>query len=438
MNLLNLVFVFILILISAFFVASEFAIVKVRSSRIDQLANEGNKAALAARTIISNLDVYLSASQLGITITSLGLGWLGEPTIQRLLDPLFYKFHVAETLAHTLSFVIAFSVITFFHVVLGELVPKSFAIQRSEDIALQFARPLIVFYKVMYPFIWILNTAASSVTKLFGLQPVTEHDLAHSEEELRLILSESYKSGEITQVEYRYVNNIFEFDDRVAKEIMVPRTEMVTLSLHNTLEENIEIITSEKYTRYPVIGKDKDDILGMVNTKEIFHDRMTGVLKPLEEYIHPVLSVFETVPIKRTLVHLQKNRVQMAIVMDEYGGTAGLLTMEDIIEEIIGEIQDEFDIDETPMIEKRNAKLTVLDGKVLISEVNDMFALHIDDTDLDTIGGWFLSQTIDIDIEVGQVVEYGGYQFKLTELDGHQIKRIAVTKLEKPAAQVEE
>ncbi|MBO9128114.1 hemolysin family protein [Bacillus sp. 165] len=435
MNLLNLLLVGILILISGFFVASEFAVVKVRKSRIDQLANEGHKSAIAARTVISNLDVYLSACQLGITITSLGLGWLGEPTVQRLLTPVFEKLHVSDTLSHTLSFIISFSSITFLHVVLGELVPKSFAILKAEQMTLLFGRPLMIFYKVMFPFIWILNTSASFFTRLFGLEPASEHELAHSEEELRLILSESYKSGEITQVEYRYVNNIFEFDDRLAKEIMVPRTEMVCLSIDNTMEENINIITKERYTRYPIIGKDKDDILGIVNTKEITHDKMKGIHKPLEQYIHPALSVFETVPIKRTLIHLQKKRAQMAIIMDEYGGTAGLLTMEDIIEEIIGEIQDEFDIDELPMIEERSSRLTIVDGKVLISEINDLFGLHIDDSDLDTIGGWFLSQSINVNVDKGHTIQYAGYNFQAHELDGYQIKRIAISKIEKASTQ---
>lgn len=430
MDILNLFLIALLILISGFFVASEFAVVKVRKSRIDQLANEGNKQAVLARKVISNLDVYLSACQLGITITSLGLGWLGEPTVEHLLKPLFEKINITGRVAHTLSFVMAFSIITFFHVVLGELVPKSFAIQKAEQITLKFARPLILFDKIMYPFIWLLNSTALFFTKLFGLQPVKENELSHSEEELRLILSESYKSGEINQSEYKYVNNIFEFDDRVAKEIMVPRTEMICLSTENSLAENMEIISTEKYTRYPVIGKDKDDIVGIINTKEIFHDQTKGICKPLQSYIHPVLTVFETVPIKKALIHLQKNRVQLAIIMDEYGGTAGLLTMEDIIEEIIGEIQDEFDTDETPMIEKRNPTLTVLDGKVLISDVNDMFGLHIDDSDLDTIGGWFLSQVIDINIEPGHVIQYENYQFKALELDGHQIKKIAVSKID--------
>ncbi|MCP1123521.1 hypothetical protein CN326_18765 [Bacillus sp. AFS018417] len=430
MDILKLFFIALLILISGFFVASEFAVVKVRKSRIDQLANEGNRQAILARKVVSNLDVYLSACQLGITITSLGLGWLGEPTVERLLEPLFEKMNITGSMEHTLSVIIAFSVITFFHVVLGELVPKSFAIQKAEQITLMFARPLIIFDKIMYPFIWLLNSTALFFTKLFGLQPIKENELSHSEEELRLILSESYKSGEINQSEYKYVNNIFEFDDRVAKEIMVPRTEMICLSTENSLAENMEIISNEKYTRYPIIGKDKDDVVGMINTKEIFHDQTKGICKPLESYIHPVLTVFETVPIKKALIHLQKNRVQLAIIMDEYGGTAGLLTMEDIIEEIIGEIQDEFDIDETPMIEKRNPTLTLLDGKVLISDVNDMFGLHIDDSDLDTIGGWFLSQTIDVNIEPGHTIQYENYQFKALELDGHQIKKIAVSKID--------
>ncbi|MCM3737946.1 hemolysin family protein [Bacillus cytotoxicus] len=430
MDILNLFLIALLILISGFFVASEFAVVKVRKSRIDQLAHEGNKQAILARKVISNLDVYLSACQLGITITSLGLGWLGEPTVEHLLKPLFEKINITGSVAHTLSFIMAFTIITFFHVVLGELVPKSFAIQQAEQITLKFARPLILFDKIMYPFIWLLNSTALFFTKLFGLQPVKENELSHSEEELRLILSESYKSGEINQSEYKYVNNIFEFDDRVAKEIMVPRTEMICLSIENSLAENMKIISTEKYTRYPVIGKDKDDVVGIINTKEIFHDQTKGISKPLQSYIHPVLTVFETVPIKKALIHLQKNRVQLAIIMDEYGGTAGLLTMEDIIEEIIGEIQDEFDTDETPMIEKRNPALTVLDGKVLISDVNDMFGLHIDDSDLDTIGGWFLSQTIDINIESGHIIQYENYQFKALELDGHQVKKIAVSKID--------
>lgn len=420
----------LLIACTGFFVASEFAIVKVRSSRIDQLISEGNKRAVAAKKVISNLDGYLSANQLGITITSLGLGWLGEPTVERLLMPLFERIHLSESLSHILSFTIAFASITFFHVVVGELAPKTFAIHKAEAITLLTAQPLILFYKVMYPFIWTLNNSARIVTRIFGLKPAAEHEIAHSEEELRLILSESYKSGEINQSEYKYVNNIFRFDDRVAKEIMVPRKEIIALDIHRSVKENLEIIKEEKYTRYPVIDGDKDHVLGLINVKEVFTDLVTNPSqeKEMKDYIRPIIQVIESIAIHDLLVKMQKERIHMAILVDEYGGTSGLVTVEDILEEIVGEIQDEFDVDEIPMIQKIDEMHTIIDGKVLISEINDLFGLSIDDTDVDTIGGWILTEHYDI--AVGDSVEVDRYSFKVLEMDGHHVKTIEVTKRE--------
>jgi CBS domain containing-hemolysin-like protein len=419
----------LLIALTGFFVASEFAIVKVRSSRIDQLISEGNKRAVAAKKVISNLDEYLSANQLGITITSLGLGWLGEPTVERLLFPLFEKFHLSESLVHLLSFVIAFASITFLHVVVGELAPKTLAIQKAEAITLFTAKPLIWFYKIMYPFIWALNNSARIVTSLFGLKPASEHEIAHSEEELRLILSESYKSGEINQSEYKYVNNIFRFDDRVAKEIMVPRKEIVAFDINQTVKENLEIIKEEKYTRYPVIDGDKDHVIGLINIKEVFTDLVTNPSeeKSIKDYIRPIIQVIESIAIHDLLVKMQKERIHMAILVDEYGGTSGLVTVEDILEEIVGEIQDEFDIDETPMIQKIDDDHTIIDGKVLISEVNDLFGLSIDDADVDTIGGWILTEHYDI--KAGDSVQIDRYSFKVLEMDGHHVKTLEVTRL---------
>jgi len=420
----------VLIAVTGFFVASEFAIVKVRASRIDQLISEGNKRAVAAKKVISSLDEYLSANQLGITITSLGLGWLGEPTVEKLLLPLFERIHLSPSLAHVLSFAIAFGSITFLHVVVGELAPKTLAIQKAEAITLFTAKPLILFYKVMYPFIWLLNTSARIVTSIFGLKPASEHELAHSEEELRLILSESYKSGEINQSEYKYVNNIFRFDDRVAKEIMVPRKEIVALDIHHSVEEYLDIIKEEKYTRYPVIDGDKDHVLGLVNVKEIFTDLVTNPSKKkeLKDYVRPIIQVIESIAIHDLLVKMQKERIHMAILVDEYGGTSGLVTVEDILEEIVGEIQDEFDVDETPLIQKVDETHTILDGKVLISEVNDLFGLAIDDTDVDTIGGWILTEYYDI--KEGDTIDVDGYSLKVVEMDGHHVKTIEVTKKE--------
>ncbi len=429
---LNLFLLVFLILLTSFFVASEFAMVKVRTSRIDQLLAEGNQKARAAKIVVSNLDEYLSATQLGITITSLGLGWLGEPTFEQMLRPIFGLFHLQPAITQVVSFVLAFSVVTFLHVVLGELAPKSFAIQKAEEIALAFSTPLIWFYKIMFPFIWALNGAARFVSSLFGLKPISENEMAHSEEELRIILSESYRSGEINQAEYKYVDRIFEFDNRIAKEIMVPRTEIISLDEDATLSEVLQIILNEKYTRYPIISNgDKDNILGLINLKELLTDCMKQKCneeKPLLHYIKPVISVIETIPIHDLLLKMQKEQIQMAILFDEYGGTAGLVTVEDILEEIVGEIRDEFDNDELPLIQTLGKDHYMLDAKLLISETNDLLGTTLNEDEVDTIGGWYLTQKFDLN--KGDLIEKDGYVFIINEIEGHHICYIEVKKAE--------
>ncbi|WP_394136606.1 hemolysin family protein [Cytobacillus oceanisediminis] len=429
MTILNVFLLFFLIALTAFFVASEFAIVKVRTSRIDQQIAEGNTKAHSAKQVISNLDEYLSACQLGITITALGLGWLGEPTIERLLRPLFESLNLQASITHILSFIIAFAVVTFLHVVIGELAPKTFAIQKAEAITLTFSKPLIWFYRIMYPFIWILNGSARIVTGLFGLKPVSEHEMAHSEEELRIILSESLKSGEINPSEFQYVDRIFEFDNRVAKEIMVPRTEIVSLPEESTLSEILDVILDERYTRYPVTSGDKDNILGIINVKEILTDCVRKKCegeKPLLQYIKPVIRVIETIPIHDLLLKMQKDRSHMALLLDEYGGTAGLVTVEDILEEIVGEIRDEFDADELPLVQKLDEGHFILDAKLLISEANDLLGTNLSEEDVDTIGGWILTQKYDL--VQGDLVEEEGYKFIIQEIEGHHISYIEVIK----------
>ncbi|RJS60464.1 hemolysin family protein [Bacillus sp. PK3_68] len=429
MDILNLIMVAFLIALTGFFVATEFAIVKVRSTRIDQLAAEGRANTEAAKKVISNLDEYLSACQLGITVTALGLGWLGEPTVEHLLHPLFVRLELAESVVSVLSFLIAFSTVTFLHVVVGELAPKTIAIQKAEQVTLLAAKPMIIFYRLMYPFIKILNGSSTLLIKLFGFKPVSESEMAHTEEELRMILSESLKSGEINQSEYKYVNNIFEFDDRVAKEIMVPRTEVTAFDKSHTVEQCIEIAMEENYTRYPIADGDKDRIIGMVNMKEVLTDYIKDEKKKnvtIDHYIRPVIQVIESIAIHDLLVKMQKERIQMAILIDEYGGTAGLVTTEDILEEIVGEIRDEFDQDETPMIKRINDQQLILDGKVLLTEVNDLFGLDIDEEDVDTVGGWILTEKFEV--QEGDTIERGGCTFKVIELDGYHIKFVEVTK----------
>ncbi|PLR90076.1 hemolysin family protein [Bacillus sp. T33-2] len=438
MDIFNLVMIAILIALTAFFVVSEFAIVKVRSSRIDQLIEEGSKSAIAAKRVISNLDEYLSACQLGITITALGIGWLGEPTIADILRPVFHNLAIPESIGHVLSVGIAFAFITFLHVVVGELAPKTLAIQKAETVSLAVARPLIWFYKVMFPAIWALNGSARLITSLAGLKPVSEHELAHSEEELRIILSESLKSGEINQSEFKYVNKIFEFDNRIAKEIMVPRTEIISLSQEDTLETFLQVVKEEKFTRYPVIDGDKDHIVGLINIKEIMTDlieRQGIAEKTLEPYIRPIIRVIDTIPIHDLLLKMQKERIHMAILMDEYGGTSGLVTVEDILEEIVGEIRDEFDMDEVPMIRKINDGHFIIDSKVLIGEVNDLLGVDINDEDIDTIGGWMLTENYDV--QQGDTITFQPYVFKVQEMEEHHIKYIEVEKMLEPEEQLD-
>ncbi|MCK1998178.1 hemolysin family protein [Psychrobacillus psychrodurans] len=429
----------VLIAFTAFFVASEFAIVKVRTTRIDQLIAEGNTKAINAKKVVSNLDEYLSACQLGITITALGLGWLGEPTIERILHPAFNYFELPESVASLLSFIIAFSLVTYIHVVVGELTPKTFAIQRSEQITLAVAKPLIIFDKLMYPVIHGMNGSARFLaTKVFGLDAVSESEVAHSEEELRMILSDSFKGGEINQAEYKYVNKIFEFDDRIAKEIMVPRTEITSIDKDFTLDEVFQLIGVEQYTRYPITDGDKDHIIGLVNMKNLLTAYIkdpTNATTPVSDYMQPIIRVIENMPIADLLLKIQRERIHMAILMDEYGGTSGLVTIEDIIEEIVGDIRDEFDTDELPEVQKLEENHYIVDAKMLIENVNDLLGIDIDEEDIDTIGGWFMTKSYET--IKGEKIQEQGYDFMIKEVDGHHIQYLEIIKSAPPVEELE-
>ncbi|WP_159887101.1 hemolysin family protein [Paenibacillus puerhi] len=433
---LNLILVALLILLTAFFVATEFAIIKLRPSRIDQLVMEGRRNALAVQQVTRNLDGYLSACQLGITITALGLGWLGEPTVEKMLHPLFDSMGLSAEAAQVISFLIAFISITYLHVVLGELAPKSLAIQKAEQISLLVAKPIMYFYKIMYPFIWLLNGSANSLIRLFGMKPAKEHEDAHSEEEIQIILSESYQSGKINKTEYGYVSRIFTFDDLLAREIMVPRTDMSCLYTNLTLEENVAIIRREQYTRFPVASESKDKIVGIINTKQFFlrYDGR-GDDFTFQSLIQPVLTVPDSIPIKSLLKKMQQQQVHIAILIDEYGGTAGLITIEDILEEIVGEIRDEFDSDEVKAIEKLNEHQYVFEGKVLLDEVNDLLGVDLNNDDVDTIGGWLFMQNPEL--VPGSFHTDGDLSFEVLERDSHRIRRVRVTKVEAAAEPIE-
>ncbi|WP_238457780.1 hemolysin family protein [Desulforamulus ferrireducens] len=426
-SLINLFFVFLLIAITAFFVSAEFAIVKVRDSRIEQLIQSGNKKALAARTVIHNLDGYLSACQLGITLTALALGWIGKPAVADLINPVIHYLGLPTAVVEGISVMIGFAVISFLHVVVGELAPKTLAIQRAEQVTIALSPSLIVFYKIMYPAIWLLNGSARAVIKLMGLQSVSEHQQIHSEEEIRMILLKSHEGGEISQTELELARNSLHFADRVAGEIMVPRMDMACLYTNLPWEENLKIITEEKYARYPVCDGDKDRIIGYINTKDLcfsgLNDLSLLTMKDfLKQSLRKHMVVTEQTPIDQILKRMQKNRLQMAIVEDEYGGTAGLLTIEDILEEIVGEIQDEHDEERNTIEDLGNGKYS-LDARIPIADFNLAFNLDLEAKGVFTLGGWFIEESHKRP-ELGQKLIYKNLQFSISELEDHTIRRI--------------
>ncbi|HWJ76615.1 MAG TPA: hemolysin family protein [Niallia sp.] len=336
---LNLFLVAVFILLTAFFVGAEFAILKVRMSRIDQLIAEGNKKAIVAKKVAQNLDYYLSACQLGITITALVLGALGEPTVEKMLHPLFERFDVPAALSTVLSYGIALAVVTFLHVVVGELAPKTLAIQYAEKLTLMLAPGLYRFGIVTKPFINALNGSSRTVLRWFGIKP-TSHETVHSEEELKLIVRQSYESGEINQTEMVYLKNIFAFDNRLLKEIMIPKAEIITLKKEMSFKEMLSILEEYEYTRYPVITE-KRELVGYVNAKEMLTSKVAGRNVNMADYIHEMPIFLQSAPIKSILLKMQQSRVHMALVKNEQGEIVGLVTMEDILEEIVGEIREE-------------------------------------------------------------------------------------------------
>lgn len=426
----NVIVVLFLVVLNGFFVASEFSIVKVRPSRLDTLIKEGNKRAVYAKKVTDHLDAYLSVTQLGITIASLGLGWIGEPTVAKIMQPVFRMLELSPKVEHTVAFVVGFSVITALHIVMGELVPKSLSIQKTEMIVLFVAWPLLMFNKIFYPAVWFLNHVANWILRRMGVEAASEAEEAHNEEEIRLLMEESHKHGYIDKTELTYLDNVFDFSERHASDIMVPRTDMICLYVEDSFEENIAVALSERMTRYPICEEDKDHIIGFLHIKDLLRALNAGQRPDLRSMARNVLVVPESLPISKLLRMLQKHRSQLAILMDEYGGTAGMVTVEDILEEIVGEIQDEFD-EERPEVEEKGDKAYSVDGKMLLEDVNELFELELDTEICDTIGGWVYSQ-IDSP-KVGKTVKTAEAVFAVEEVDKLRVTRVSVRLLHEPA-----
>ena len=423
---------------NGFFVAAEFSIVKIRPSRLETLIKEGNKRARRAKIVAGQLDAYLSVTQLGITIASLGLGWIGEPTVAKILQPLFDMLALPERLENSIAFVVGFSIITAFHIILGELVPKSLSIQKTEQIVLFVAGPLIFFDKLFYPAVWFMNHVANWVLSLWGIESASETEEAHNEEEIRLLMAESQKCGYIDKTELTYLDNVFTFADRKACEIMVPRMDMVCLYLEDSFAENLQIVLKEKMTRYPVCEGDKDHVVGIVHVNDILQQMQSGGEMNLRKLLRTPFVVPENIEISKLLQMLQKRRLQMAILVDEYGGTAGIVTIEDILEEIVGEIQDEFDDQRNEIIEQGDKSYSV-DGRVLLEQLNDILELELDteDVDVDTIGGWVYNK-VDLPPRIGKQVCTEKAVFTIEEMDKVRITRVHIEVLHVPQTAHEE
>lgn len=422
---INLILVALLIVLTAFFVGAEFAVVKVRMSRIEQLISEGNKKAVAVKKLVTNLDYYLSACQLGITVTALGLGTLGEPTVERLLHPVFHELGIPTAWTTVVSYALALGIMTFLHVVLGELAPKTLAIQYTERVTLLLAQPLVLFGKILFPLIWLLNGSARIILRIFGVKPAG-HEQAHSEEELKIIMTQSYQSGEINQTELSYMQNILSFDERVAKDIMVPRTRMIVFDQEMEKEELLQIIDENHFTRYPVTEEgDKDKIIGVVNAKEMVTNLVLGRSLNMKKHIHSIPFIHESTRLQDVLVKMKKEHIHIAVVMDEYGGTSGIISMEDILEEIVGDIQDEFDTDEIPDVVEQEQGYYLLNGRVLLDDLEERFGMTFDQREnVDTIGGWMQVKMASTPDE-NPIVEDDQYRFEVVEIENHQILQVS-------------
>jgi CBS domain containing-hemolysin-like protein len=423
----QLVLTVFLLLANAFFVAAEFAIVKVRSARIDDLARRGSPLANVARKVIYNLDTSLAATRLGVTFASLGLGWIGEPTVARILQPLFFTISLDSPEAvHGVSFAVAFALIAAAHIIIGEQLPKFLGIRKPHEVALWTSIPLVIFCGVFSPFLKFLSACANGVLRIFGVHDIKIQDLVHSEEELRIILSESQRHGSLSAGKVNLLENVLDMAGRTIMEIMCPRPDVDCLSLNKPWKENLETIYRTGHTRYPLCETDIDHVVGMVHIKDIFLQRTeiktsADLLKIKRE----VLFVPESRPVEALQQDFQQRRLHMAVVIDEYGSTSGIVTLEDVLEELVGEIQDEFDSEELPKLEQ-TADGAVVDGQTLLSEVTEALGLeHVDVKDAHTIGGYVNAQLGRIG-RIGDTVELDDCIVTVIEMSGRRIMRVLI------------
>jgi len=405
----DILWTILLVLSNGFFVAAEFAIVKVRASQIELQAKTGSPTAKIAKSITEHLDGYLAATQLGITIASLALGWIGERVMTEIVGNAFslVGLDVSTGWARTAGYVLAFLIITILHVVLGELAPKSIAIQKPVATTMRLAIPLRIFYYIFIPFIWALNGLANALLRMIGIRP-QPGETSHSSEELQYLLEKGKESGALNTSEHELLQNVFDFNDRIAKNIMVPRTKMVAADIQDSGRDFIRIVTEEGYSRIPIYEDNIDRIVGIVHTKDLLPILVEGKEIVLERIMRKPYFIPETKKIHDLLTEFQHKRIQMAIVLDEFGGTAGMATLEDIMEELVGEIQDEYD-EEAPVVEQISETEYMLDAGASVHDTNAYLPHPLpESSDYDTVAG-LVGHYFEKIPDVGEMMEIEGY-----------------------------
>lgn len=426
---LNILIVFLLVLANGFFVASEFALVSVRRSRIATLAGAGNRRAKTLLGLVDNLNAYISATQLGITLASLALGWIGEPAIAHLLEiPL--KGRVSDAVLHTIAFTVAFSIITFLHIVIGELAPKTIALERAEKTALAIALPMQIFYKLFYYPIRLLDWAGTRTVRMLGLHPSSEHASIYTEEELRQLIDISRRSGHLEEEEQKLISNVFDFSDAEVREAMIPRTAVDALPVTATIEETKKAFRSLGYSRLPVYRERLDDIVGILFRRDLepyLEQPQPGDGFDLEKLLHPPQFIPATAKLGAALRHMQSSRTHLSIVVDEHGGMEGIVTLEDLLEEIVGEINDEYDEEVRSQILKEANGTYLLSGMLTVRDANRQLNLHLpEDGGYTTLAGFLLAQAGRL-LQEGETVEYEGKRFKVERIDRRRIRRVSFT-----------
>lgn len=430
--LLKLLIVFLLILANGFFVASEFAFIGARRSRIEALALAGKRSAQAALRLLDGLDAVISTTQFGVTLASLALGWLGESTVEHLIEPLLVLLlpeRIAIVAAHATAAVIAFSTITYLHIVLGEFAPKAIALEHAERLAMAVARPIEIFYKTFKLFILIINRSGVWMLRQFGLKVLLGHHVAYTEDELMQLINLSHQSGHLQRDEKDLINNVFEFSDLTASEIMIPRTQIVALELNSNFVEVVSQFQASGYSRLPVYRENFDNIIGIVHGKDV----MSYTLRPdefeLKEIIRPPVFIPDSARLGDVLSRMQRDHIHLAVIVDEHAGVEGILTLEDLLEEIVGEIEDEHDEALTQAVAATNETDLSLDAGLSVREANRKFNLNLPESDdYTTVAGFLIAQAGRL-LNQGDAVEHNGSRFTVEQVASRRITQVKMERL---------